>query len=317
MSIETDLLVDRGRLKRRVSAWRVIAILAVLVAVLAGVGRFAKGVAGGDYVARVTVAGLITDDRKRVEEIRALADDKRVKAVILVIDSPGGTVSGGQALHAAFAAVAAKKPVVSVMDGVAASAGYMIAMPSQRVFAREGTLTGSIGVILETAEISGLLGRVGVTAEAITSGPLKDQPSFTKPLSPEGRDVLRGLVMDLYDQFATMVANGRHMPIDKVKQLGDGRAYTGRQALALGLVDEIGGEPEARAWLATKGVAANLPARDAKKTGLAARMFEERLGGWLGNVAAAAAETVLRQGFSDIANVDGAWAVWHPSTAGN
>ena len=313
MSIETDLLVDRGRLKRRLAVWRIVAILAVLAAVLAGAGRASQGVIARDYVARVTVAGVIADDRKRVEEIRALADDKRVKAVVLVIDSPGGTVSGGQALYGAFAAISAKKPMVAVMDGVAASAGYMIAMPSQRVFARAGTLTGSIGVILQTAEVSGLLGRVGVSAEAITSGPLKDQPSFTKPLSTEGRDVLHGLVMDLYDQFVGVVATGRHMTVDQVKQLADGRAYSGRQALALGLVDEIGGEPEARTWLATKGVATSLPARDTRKTGLGERLFEERLGGWLGSVAAAAGETVLRQGLSGRENVDGAWAIWHPS----
>ena len=123
-------------------------------------------------------------------------------------------------------------------------------MPAARIFARDATLTGSIGVILQTGEVSGLLGKLGVSAEAITSGPLKDQPSFTRPLTPQGREYLRGLVADMYDQFVTMVAIGRHMDPARVRELADGRAYTGRQALALGLVDQIGGEIEARAWLA-------------------------------------------------------------------
>ena len=171
-----------------------------------------------------------------------LADNDRVKALIVAIDSPGGSVAGGEGLHDAIAHVAGKKPVVAVMGGTAASAGYMVAVPAARIFAREGTLTGSIGVLLETGEVSGLLKTIGVSAEAITSGPLKDQPSFTRPLTPQGRDVLQGLVMDMYDQFVGMVANGRHMDAARVRELADGRAYTGRQALKLGLVDAIGGE---------------------------------------------------------------------------
>jgi len=154
---------------------------------------------------------------------------------------------------------------VATMGGLAASAGYMIAMPANRVFARESTITGSIGVLLETGEVSGLLAKVGVTADAIVSGPLKDQPSYTKPTSPEGRAVLQALVMDMYDQFVGIVAEGRHMTPDAVRALADGRAYTGRQALKLGLVDAIGGEHEARAWLAAnKGISEDLPVSDLK-----------------------------------------------------
>ena len=149
-----------------------------------------------------------------------LADNANVKALIVAIDSPGGSVAGGEGLHDAIARVAAKKPVVAVMGGVAASAGYMIAVPAARIFAREATLTGSIGVLLETGEVSGLLKSIGVNAEAITSGPLKDQPSFTRPLSPQGRDVLQGLVMDMYDQFVGMVVSGRHMDDARVRELG-------------------------------------------------------------------------------------------------
>jgi len=310
MSLETDLLLDRRRLKRRLFFWRGATVLAVLACVLLVVGRGAGG-AGvlGPHVARLTVTGIISEDPKLTAAIDRVAADSSAKALLVVIDSPGGAVSGGEALHDAIARVAARKPVVSVMGGTAASAGYMIAVPAARIFARNATLTGSIGVILETGEISGLLGKLGITADAIVSGPLKDQPSFTKPLSPVGREVLQALVMDLYDQFVAMVASGRHMSADKVRSLADGRAYTGRQALDLGLVDAIGGEPDARAWLAAeRGVPASLPARD-----VTSKTWAERaLGNALGGVSQDLLKSVLFQGV----RLDGAWAVWQPSVAG-
>jgi protease-4 len=154
----------------------------------------------------------------------------------------------------------------------------MIAMPAGRVFALDSTVTGSIGVLLETGEVSGLLGKIGVTAEAITSGPLKDQPSYVKPLSPAGREVLQTIVSDLYDQFVGMVATGRHMQPDAVRALADGRAYTGRQALKLGLIDAIGGETEARSWLETeKNVPKGLPIEDISTTGITGRVLTSEL----------------------------------------
>jgi protease IV len=229
-------------------------------------------------VARLVVSGLITDDRKLDEAVEKLADTDGVKALIVAIDSPGGSVAGGEGLHDAIARVAAKKPVVAVMGGTAASAAYMIAVPATHIFAREGTLTGSIGVLLETGEVSGLLKMIGVNAEAITSGPMKDQPSLIRPLTPQGRDVLQGLVMDMYDQFVGMVASGRHLDVTRVRELADGRAYTGNQALKLGLIDAIGGEHDARLWLAQKGVSANLPVEDVTTKSLTTRALSESLG---------------------------------------
>jgi protease-4 len=261
---------------------------------------------GGAHIERLTVSGVITDDRKVVEAVDALADNPQVKALIVSIDSPGGSVAGGESLHDAIALVATKKPVVAVMRGLAASAGYMIAVPATRIFARESTLTGSIGVLLETGEVSGLLGKVGITTEAITSGPLKDQPSYTKPLSDQGRAVLHGLVMDMYDMFVTMVATGRHMAADKVRELADGRAYTGRQALQLGLVDQIGGEREARAWLAaTDGISATMPVRDVTTSTLA----ERALRGSLGPMFDGLWKTLISQSVT----LDGGMAIWQRS----
>jgi protease-4 len=305
MTLESDLILDRRRLKRRLFFWRSAAILAVLVAVLVAVRGSGLGLERA-HVARLEVSGLITEDARLTRSVERLADDSSVKALVVRINSPGGSVSGGESLHDAIAAVAAKKPVVAVMGGLAASAGYMIAVPADRIFAHDATLTGSIGVLLEAPEASGLLAKLGIDAQTIVSGPLKDQPSFTHPLSTQGHEVLQALVMDMYDQFVDMVAAGRHMDPAKVRALGDGRAYTGRQALKLGLIDAIGGERDARAWLATaKGVPADLPVESVTSRGFA----ERTLSGTLGPLFLSFWKTVVSQGVM----LDGGWAVWHRS----
>jgi protease-4 len=305
MSLETDLLLDRRRLKRRLVFWRVFSVLALVIAALIGL-KGAGLTPGSAHIARVTVKGLITEDRKLTEAIDKLADDDHVKAVILSIDSPGGSVAGGETLHDAFARVVAKKPVVVTMGGLAASAGYMIAVPASRIFARESTLTGSIGVLMETGELSGLLGKIGVSAEVIRSGPLKDEPSFVRPLSPAGKQVLQSIVNDMYDQFVGMVADGRHMDPEKVRSLADGRAYTGRQALGLGLVDAIGGEREAKDWLVSaKNVPAGLPVEDLPSSGFASRALSSTLG----TMVQGAWNMLISQSVS----LDGAQAVWQRS----
>jgi len=302
MALDVDLLLDRRRLKRRLILWRTLAVIACIVAVLAGLRGAGIG-GGGAHIARLNINGIITEDHKLLQAVRAVADDNSVKAMIVSIDSPGGSVSGGEALYRAISVVAAKKPVVAVMGGLAASAGYMIAMPTNRVFASESTITGSIGVLMETGEVSGLLGKLGVTAEALTSGPLKDQPSYTRPLTPEGREVLHGLVMDLYDQFVGMVAAGRHMTPDAVRALADGRAYSGRQALKLGLIDAIGDEQDARAWLETeKSLPKKLPIKDISTTTLTSRMLASEFSPML--------DGLWKSVISQRVMLDLPWALW-------
>jgi protease IV len=304
MSLETDLLIDRRRLKRRLFAWRVVAVIAVAAAILVGIGK-AGLLPERRHIERVTVSGIITEDRRLTESIEALAKDDRVPAVVVVIDSPGGSVAGGESLHDALARVAKVKPVVAVMEGTAASGGYMTAVACTRIYARESTLTGSIGVLMETGEVSGLLGKLGISTDAIVSGPMKDQPSYTHPTSPAARQMLQGLVMDMYDQFVTMVATGRHMEPDKVRPLADGRPYTGRQALALGLVDAIGGEQDARDWLAqTHQISADLPVEDLHPASWSQRAFRSLLGGIV--------KTVVEQRVT----LDGAWALWQGPISG-
>ena len=317
--LEADLLLDRRRLKRSRGLWRALAVLVLLgglaVAGVLGMGDGAPGLAGlrGPHVLRLTVSGTITDDRRLLEAIDRAAKSDSVRGMILAVDSPGGTVSGGEGLHAALTRFRAAKPLVATFGGTAASAGLMIAMPAERIFAREGSVTGSIGVIMQTFDGQEAMRSLGLRAEAITSGPLKDQPSPFRPLTEEGRAALRAVVQDLYDQFVRMVAEGRRMPEDRVRALADGRVLTGRQALAAGLVDAIGGEPEARAHLASAhGIAADLPVRDLRARDLRERSFGAALGEAAGTVIGESMKSLISEGLGGRLGVDGAWALWQP-----
>jgi protease-4 len=255
-----DLLLDRRRLKRRLWFWRVVGVLG-----LAACAWLASGVElpESPRVARLDVSGIITGERELLEALDDASRDPAVRAILVAIDSPGGTAAGGEALHAALARAAARRPMVAVMAATAASAGYMAALPAARVFARESTVTGSIGVRLDLLEASELLARVGLRSQVLASGPLKGQPSLTQPLTEEGRAALQAVVDDMHEQFVARVAAGRRLEVAAVRPLADGRVLSGRQAVAAGLVDAIGGEPEARAWLeAARDVPADLPVRD-------------------------------------------------------
>jgi protease-4 len=301
MSLETDLILDRRRLKRGMVTWRVIAILAIVLAALALLGRGAALWPGSRYVAVLHVDGIITDDEKRVAAVSDLATDRHAAALMVVIDSPGGSVAGGEALHDAIARVAKAKPVVTVMGGMAASAGYMIAVPAARIFARNSTITGSIGVIMEAPEAGGLLNKLGIDVQTLVSGPLKGQPSFTAPMTDAGHQALQALLMNLYGQFVAMVAEGRHMSIADVGKLADGRAYTGQEALPLHLVDEIGGMEAARGWLAqARGVPTGLPLEDVAATARGVSVLGIKLGG------------IANLLFSQTLMLDGAVALWQP-----
>ncbi len=316
MSLESDLVVDRLRLKRRLAFWRVLAVVGfVLALLLAGGVRFHAG--AGPHLARLKVDGIITDDQERLTLIDTARKDPLVKGMILSIDSPGGSVAGGSALHDAIVRFAAQKPVVVVMGGVAASAGYMIAVPAARIFASNATLTGSIGVLLQSPDVSGLLGKIGVSVDELVSGPLKGQPSLVKPLSPDGRVMLQGVVMDLYGQFVDMVATGRHMAVERVRGLADGRPYTGHQAIGLGLIDQIGTEQDARDWLAReRNIPVTLAAHDLKPAQKGS-WWRRQMGAVLEDVAfraldrmmvGASSKTLMSQGLA----LDEPLALWQP-----
>jgi protease-4 len=201
---------------------------------------------GGNRVAVVEVEGLIVDADRWVRELGEHGDDPSIRAVVVRIQSPGGVVGPTQEIHDAIQRLRSRgKPVVASMGSVAASGGYYLAAAATRIVANPGTLTGSIGVILQLAEIEGLLRKVGVRYEIIKSGRFKDAGSFARPMTPDERAVLQAVLDDMHDQFVTAVAEGRRLPKDRARALADGRIFSGRMAKDAGLVDTLGGMEEA------------------------------------------------------------------------
>ncbi|MAI49830.1 MAG: signal peptide peptidase SppA [Rhodospirillaceae bacterium] len=249
MAYGSDYLVDRRRLKRRLRFWQVVSVVAIVGTIVASFSRFGDTVLGGDFIARVFVKGIIVQDDQRLLALSDLAKNDAVKAVILRIDSPGGTIVGGETLYRAVLDLAKEKPVVAVMDAMAASAGYMAAIGADRLFAREGTLTGSIGVILQTTEVTKLLEMIGVSARSFKSGPLKSSPSPVERITPKVEAITQELIDEVYRMFRDMVLERRNMEPGEEFKFADGRIFTGRQALKNGLIDEIGGEKVAITWL--------------------------------------------------------------------
>jgi protease-4 len=201
---------------------------------------------GAGRVAVVDVEGLIVEADRVVRELEAHGDDPSVRAVVVRIQSPGGVVAPTQEIHDAIARVRGKdKPVVASMGAVAASGGYYLAAAADRIVANPGTLTGSIGVLMQLPEVEGLLKKVGVRYEVIKAGRYKDAGNISRPITPEERALLQALLDDMYDQFVTAVAQGRKLDRARVLAVAEGRVYSGRQAQELGLVDELGGLEDA------------------------------------------------------------------------
>ena len=303
MSLEADLLAERRRLSRRVSLWRALAVLGVIAALAVIFGRGDMGgLASGEHVLRLRIEGVITEDRRLLEVIEEARTDSSARAMLVVIDSPGGSMAGGEALHGALKRFAEKKPIVALMGGTAASAGYMIAMPAQHVLAREATVTGSIGVLLQSFDISELMARLGVRPDILATGPFKAQPNPFQPLTDQGRAEMMRVLEDLHGQFIAMVVAGRRMDEARVRPLADGRVFTGRQALGLGLIDAIGGEAEARAWLAAqRDVPEALPVRDLEP--------RDRVEKFLNRYVGSLVKTLMAEWFG----VDAPRAVWQLS----
>lgn len=306
MSFESETLTYRRRLRRHLSLWRAAAIVAFAVLLIVLLQRPDASLAfPRAHVARLEVSGIIAEDAERDERLLALAEDDRVKALILRIDSPGGTTAGSEALFRSLREVAAHKPVVAVMGGMATSGGYVAAVAADHIVAQGNTITGSIGVIFQTVDVSELLDSLGVEVEQIASGPLKGVPNPFQPMSPEARRALAALVADAYDWFVGLVAERRDLPLDRVRALADGRVYSGRQALAAGLIDAIGDERAARIWLEeVRRVPADLPVRD-----VGGDAGGSLLDWFLGGAADAVIGKVLPK---ERLMVDGLVSVWHP-----
>ena len=270
-----DYLVDRRRLRRQITLWRVIAfVIAAIAIIVLGLRFVGSSGVGGAHIARLTISGLITGDAETVKLIRAVADSKAV-AVVLTIDSPGGTTEGSEVLYEEIRRLAAKKPVVAVVGTMAASGAYIAALGADRIFVRGNSIVGSIGVLMEFPNFSGLMDKVGVKLESIKSSPLKAAPNGMEPTSEAAHDAIAALIADSFAWFKDLVKERRQMSDDELARVDDGRVFTGRQGVPLKLVDAIGGEREAIAWLQTeKGVTKDLPVRDWKpETGFAGLKF--------------------------------------------
>jgi protease-4 len=267
MSLDADVIVDRRRMRRKLTFWRVVAVLVAIVAVAAVALALAprSGLMSGtgtDFIARVTIRGLIRGDMDRVQALERLAKS-RAKAVIVHIDSPGGTTAGSEQLHDVLRKVAEKKPLVVVVDGLAASGGYIAAMSADHIISQGTSLVGSIGVLFQYPNVSDLLKVVGVKVEEVKSSPLKAAPNGFEPTSPEARAALEAIVKDSYAWFRGMVRDRRKMDEAALERVADGRVFTGRQAIELKLVDQLGNEQTAVDWLVKeKGITADTPVRN-------------------------------------------------------
>jgi protease-4 len=270
-------------------------------------------------VARVNLNGVIIGSDKRQEMFEEIGKSG-AKALLLEIDSPGGGVTASEELYADIRKLAETRPVVAVLGSVAASGGYVAAIASDRIIARQTSLTGSIGVLAQYPDLSGLLGALGIKVEEVKSAPLKAAPNMFEPTSPEARAALQDLIMDSFVWFKGVVSERRGLTGERLEKVSDGRAFTGRQALDLGLVDQLGGETEARAWLdQVKGVSKDLPVRDWEPAGgpfAELGLARTALAGVADLLGFSVLAQQLRQSAQsalDLRALDGLVAIWHPS----
>ncbi|HZL29835.1 MAG TPA: signal peptide peptidase SppA [Pseudolabrys sp.] len=322
MSLDADAIVDRRRMRRKLTFWRVVALLVVILAV--GIAAFmlapkAGLAAGEDAIARIKIQGIIRNNEDRVEALDRLGKS-HAKAVIVHLDSPGGTTAGSEQLYDALRTLQSKKPMVVVVDGLAASGAYIAALSADHIIAHDTSLVGSIGVLFQYPNFTEVLKTIGIKVEEIKSSPLKAAPNGFEPTSPEARAAIESIVLDSYAWFKNLVKTRRQLDDAQLTLVADGRVFTGRQGVPLKLVDELGNEKTALAWLASeKKVPADTPVHDysleprfselsflhvaawgAQALGLSA--FAQRIESW------GAVQAVERL------NLDGLLALWHPSS---
>ena len=235
MPTRADEIIDRRRLRRKLSFWRVVSVALVAIAVILVAAWYARqpnGWLAPDQIARVHIDGTITEDQALLDELKQVGDDNAVKGVILAIDSPGGTTAGGEAIFDAVRRIAVKKPVVAQITTLGASAAYMISTAADHIIAQKTSIVGSIGVLLEYPDVSGLMDKLGIKLESIKSSPLKAEPSPFEPTTDAARAMVRKMILDSYDWFVGLVAERRPLTRDQVLTLADGSIFTGRQAVA-------------------------------------------------------------------------------------
>ncbi|MGE0503746.1 MAG: signal peptide peptidase SppA [Rhizobiaceae bacterium] len=316
MVTRADELIDRRHLRRKLTFWRVAALLVAAIAV--GAAAFALGGdlggAAANHVAKLRIEGTITEDEELLGRIERVRKSDAVKGVILSIDSPGGTTAGGEAIFDAVRELAAEKPVVAQVGTLAASAGYMIASASDHIVARKSSIVGSIGVLVQFPDVTGLMDKIGIRLEEVKSTPLKAEPSPFNPTTEEERAMIRSMILDSYDWFIGIVDDRRPLSRAEVTALADGSVFTGRQALEKKLIDSLGGEKEAMAWLASKGVDAKLEVVEwkAKSSGSSWLWSNAAIRGAARLLGVADDGDILRGIGAERIFLDGLVSVWHP-----
>ena len=265
MTLAPEEFADRRRLRRRASFWRVAAIVAGALFVIALIYRASVpgvGVAA-PHIARVNVSGVIANDEPMMRLLDTIAERDTVRAVVVHVDSPGGTAVGGEALFAKLREIAGEKPLVAQVETLAASAGYMVAAAADHIVARNTSIVGSIGVIVQVPQVAGLLDKIGVEVREIKSAPLKAEPSPFNETTPAEEAMIRRMVNSSFNWFVDLVTDRRPLSRADVLRVADGSVFSGLQALELRLVDALGGEEVAQAWLESeRDVEADLTIRD-------------------------------------------------------
>lgn len=263
-----DYLAERRLLLRKLSYWRIAAFsVLILSLVLSGLRLFGPDASlrYTPHIARLSIEGVITGDRGTLKLIKKIEESK-AQAVLVTIDSPGGTTSGAERLYDALRRLSAKKPTVAVVGSLAASGGYIAALGTSRIVSLGNALVGSIGVLIQYPNFGKLLDTVGVKVEDVKSSPLKASPNGFEPTTPEARAALAALVDDSFTWFKALVKERRGLTDEQLAIVADGRVFTGRQGLEQHLVDQIGGEREAIDWLQEqKNIPKDLPVRDWKQ----------------------------------------------------
>ncbi|HEY1309923.1 MAG TPA: signal peptide peptidase SppA [Pseudolabrys sp.] len=323
MSLDADAIVDRRRMRRKLTFWRVSALLVVLLALLGVAAALAPGsrlLPRGDYIARIKVQGLIRGNEARVEALERLAKS-RARAVIVHIDSPGGTTAGSEELYDSLRALQAKKPMVVVVDGLAASGAYIAALSCDYIIAQDTSLVGSIGVLFQYPNFTQVLKTIGIQMEEIKSSPLKAAPNGFEPTSPEARAAINAIVVDSYAWFKGLVKDRRRMSDAELTAVADGRVFTGRQGVGLKLIDSLGNEKTALAWLEKeRNVPASTPVRDVTLEPRFSELSFLHVAAWTFEAVGLTAMARHIEAWGAVQaierlNLDGLLALWHPASA--
>jgi protease-4 len=319
MLSSSDRLVELRLLMRKVSLWRALAIAALIILILGSLTMlFANPLEVGkrtEHIARLSIDGLIQVDHKQLKLIEELGEDEAVKAVIVSINSPGGTTTGGEALYEALSLLARKKPVVASIETLGTSAGYMVALATDRIYARRTSITGSIGVLFQYANVTQLMDKIGVDMEAIKSGPLKAEPSPFEPATQEVKDNIRLLVSDTYNWFVDLVAKERDIDPARIRALKGG-VVTGHQALELKLIDALGGEKAIVQWLGDDyGITEETPIRDrrVKQDFAPWDLSASAFAGFWQSALDQMGLSHVKDGLGRHSSLDGLVSVWHPA----